>query len=49
MRGHRFVYACNNGDMNKIQEFIDRGIDVNVGEEELKQTGLHCGATSRKC
>ena len=34
-----FFNACKNGDMSKVKEFIERGVDVNV-----KGTTLHIAA-----
>ena len=38
-----FHHACVYRDMATVQEFIERGIDVNV-KEEFKRTGLHRAA-----
>ena len=39
----RFIKACKDGDVKQVQNFIRRGIDVNL-KHEFQRTALHYAA-----
>ena len=40
---YKFVNACWDGNMKQVQDFITRGIDVNV-KDKFKRTALYYAA-----
>ena len=42
-----FLEACENFDLDKVRECIDRGVDVNVRSEDLNWFGLKYAAADQ--
>lgn len=44
---HAFIQASRRGNLDKLQEYIDKGVSINAQDPVLGQTALHTAAAGR--